>query len=236
MIQLCKYGCGNPAKFDVGKKTVCWCCSETNMKCPVILAKLKIPKSPNRKQRTYWPKPWNTGKTLVELLGKERAAEIGRNMSNGLKGNPYIGRGKTPEIEEQKREKIRNSINQRYANGWMPKAGRCAKITHISPFAGVVLVDGSWEKLLAEYLDSRNINWVRNKKRFPYHFENKDRWYTPDFYIPDHDFYIEVKGYETEKDVHKWNHFPHPLFIVRKRQIKDIKAGKEILGICGTHR
>ena len=37
---------------------------------------------------------------------------------------------------------------------------------------------------------------------------NSQRYYTPDFYLPDEDIYIEIKGYKTIKDEAKWSQFP----------------------------
>ena len=67
---------------------------------------------------------------------------------------------------------------------------------------------GHWEVEFAKYLDNLQIGWVRNTDKFKYKFDNKTRYYTPDFYIPNLDLYIEIKGYPTEKDFCKWNSFP----------------------------
>lgn len=67
---------------------------------------------------------------------------------------------------------------------------------------------GSWEVAYATYLDTHGINWIRCKQQFPYTFENKLRKYTPDFYLIDTDEYVEIKGYQTEKDIAKWDQFP----------------------------
>lgn len=72
-------------------------------------------------------------------------------------------------------------------------------------------LDGTWELKLAMWFDEHGITWERNKRRFPYHFDGKDRWYTPDFYIPAADCYVEVKGWRVPKDEAKWKQFPHTL-------------------------
>ena len=96
----------------------------------------------------------------------------------------------------------------------MPKAGRCKKIKYKSKFAGEVLLDGNWELLFAIFLDKNNINWKRNKKRFLYKNENNESsFYTPDFFIDKYEIFIEIKGYETEKDRCKWRDFSEKLNI-----------------------
>jgi len=66
------------------------------------------------------------------------------------------------------------------------------------------LFDSTWEVALAKRLDDLTINWVRNKDALQYKDQSgANRRYYPDFYIPEHNAYIEVKGYATEATRHK---------------------------------
>tara|TARA_Y100000310_G_scaffold340961_1_gene438532 strand:- start:6726 stop:7244 length:519 start_codon:yes stop_codon:yes gene_type:complete len=58
---------------------------------------------------------------------------------------------------------------------------------------------------VAKYFDAQGHIWKRNKNRFSYFYDGKDRFYTPDFYLPKENLYVEVKGYRTSKDVAKWD-------------------------------
>lgn len=71
-----------------------------------------------------------------------------------------------------------------------------------------IMFHGSWEAKFAEFLDKKNIQWERTNKKFEYLLNNDIHYYTPDFYLPKHDIYIEIKGYPTERDFHKWSQFP----------------------------
>lgn len=189
----------------------------------IIDSKRRSPWNKNKKLGSHYA--WNYGLTketnnTLKIVGEK----IKEKHINGLIKTRTI----SPEVEKERREKIRISINKRYDSGWMPKAGRCKKITYNSPYAGEVLLDGTWELLFAKYLDENHINWKRNKTRFVYIFENKSRHYTPDFFLPDNSVYIEVKGYMTEKDIAKWNQFPHKILIIKKEQIFNIKQNKKI--------
>lgn len=65
-------------------------------------------------------------------------------------------------------------------------------------------VRGTWELQVAEKLNELGIKWIRNhilKYRRP--DESKERFYNPDFYLPDEDMFIEVKGYYSDKDKEK---------------------------------
>ena len=145
-------------------------------------------------------------------------------LEKKIKNDENWGRGRTLEKEESRKEKIRIKINERYANGWEVKCGRCKKIEYISDIAGIIKVDGSWELKVAQYLDKNNIRWERNKKRFDYiNLKNKKSTYCPDFYIYDWNTYLEVKGYKTELDDCKWSQFAEPLIVWNKQELKKLK-------------
>jgi hypothetical protein len=117
-------------------------------------------------------------------------------------------------MDDDFKSKRSEEMKKRYLNGWENSAGRTKKIKYISPIAGEILLDGSWEYNTAVYLDKNNKNWVRNKKRFKYIDSNsKQRTYCPDFYLIDENIYIEVKGYKTELDILKWSQFEDTLEI-----------------------
>ncbi len=75
---------------------------------------------------------------------------------------------------------------------------------------------GSWELKTAQWLDSQEISWIHECSAFPYVWEGKDKKYYPDFFLAEHDLYLEVKGYKTDRDVAKWEQFPHKLIIIDK--------------------
>lgn len=81
---------------------------------------------------------------------------------------------------------------------------------------------GNWELLYYEWCIANSINVVRCPERFLYEW-NGERSYNPDFYLPDSNTYVEVKGYETDRDRAKWKYFPHQLTVIRKKEIEEIK-------------
>jgi predicted nuclease of restriction endonuclease-like RecB superfamily len=68
-----------------------------------------------------------------------------------------------------------------------------------------VLMDSTWEVAMAERLDHLKISWDRREDmKLPYFSKaGRKRNYIPDFYLPDYDIYIEVKGYWTDAARHK---------------------------------
>ena len=53
--------------------------------------------------------------------------------------------------------------------------------------------------------------------------ERRKEQFFPDFFIPDINTCVEVKGYETERDRAKWANFSHALIVVRRADIEKIK-------------
>lgn len=88
-----------------------------------------------------------------------------------------------------------------------------------------LVFQGTWELEYYEWCLENNINIVRCTEWFPYQW-NGERKYNPDFYLPDKDLYIEIKGYETDRDRAKWRDFPKNLRVIKKKEIEEIKGRK----------
>jgi hypothetical protein len=87
---------------------------------------------------------------------------------------------------------------------------------------------GKWEVIVAKWFDDNDIHWVRRINPFEYYWNNSTHLYFPDFYLPNYDMYVEVKGYEIERDKCKWSAVPN-LIIIKKNEIKLIKENKYVL-------
>ena len=94
----------------------------------------------------------------------------------------------------------------------------------------LVLMDSTWEVAMAKRLDHLKIAWDRREdmKLTYYSKTGRKRNYIPDFYLPEYDIYIEVKGYWTDaakfkmKDVIKRN--PGKICILESlKEIADLK-------------
>ena len=69
----------------------------------------------------------------------------------------------------------------------------------------IAVMDSTWEVMMANRLNELDITWVRDPKmKLEYKTRGgRMRNYIPDFYLPDFDIYIEVKGYWTDAAKHK---------------------------------
>lgn len=81
----------------------------------------------------------------------------------------------------------------------------------------------SWERIVAEKFDSKGIIWKYESKRFVL---SDGRSYLPDFFLPDFDVWIEVKGLWHQKSKEKFEvfrkEFPEIIiYVVMKELLKD---------------
>ena len=76
---------------------------------------------------------------------------------------------------------------------------------YVTVEGATVSMDSTWEVACAKRLDELGIKWMRNPNiKLKYLSKSRRlRNYIPDFYLPDHDIYIEVKGYWTDAARHK---------------------------------
>lgn len=64
-----------------------------------------------------------------------------------------------------------------------------------------ITFDSLWEKKVAIVLDSKNIKWNRPEDTLPwFDRKGKQRKYFPDFYLIDHDLYLDPKNKQVQKD------------------------------------
>lgn len=93
-----------------------------------------------------------------------------------------------------------------------------------------IQLDGLWELEVAKYLDNINIKWERPKFGFEYVWNNNIHIYFPDFYLPEYDYYIEVKGFQRERDLYKWSSLNN-LIIIKQKEIEKIRNNQYDISI-----
>lgn len=80
--------------------------------------------------------------------------------------------------------------------------------------------NSSWELAWVIYNLEHGVKFIRNKKGFPYIFNNKKFNFFPDFIIESTNEYVEIKGYLDGKNKAKIDAFPHKLNVIDKNNIK----------------
>ena len=127
-------------------------------------------------------------------------------------------------------EERRKNMSEKMSGDGNPMFGKK------SPHAKKTLYDGNWfrstwEAEFVKYLDKKNIKWEYELYRI-YFSEDNNITYLPDFYLPEHGFWVEVKGWMKERDKRKHDLFEvfvkDRFFLVQQKEIDLIKNGKEL--------
>ncbi len=133
------------------------------------------------------------------------------NPSKSSTREKILSKQKGRPLSENHKNSISSSVNKRIENdSWHISFSKSR--TH--EYKGVKF-HGLWEVKFAMHLDDKNVEWRRPTEKFQYDFEGKLRNYTPDFWIPELDSYVEIKGYPTSKDEAKWKQFPLKLIVLK---------------------
>ena len=103
--------------------------------------------------------------------------------------------GKGRIISERTRERISKVMCEKAKGGYQHvgfyKALDC--------LGNSISVRGTWELLVANWLTEHKIDWRRGG-RLNYQKEGRSRYYSPDFYLPEQNLFIEVKGHFPSRD------------------------------------
>jgi len=125
---------------------------------------------------------------------------------------------------KENRENLSNSMRQAVIDNPDSYSANnvCGRVKNIEILNEGVLVKvkGKWEYNVANYLIENNIRWTNDIKPFNYIWNDKNHLYFPDFYLIDYNVYVEVKGYQRERDLAKWKHFPEKLIVLKKDEIR----------------
>lgn len=157
---------------------------------------------------------WNKG------LCKETDIRVANNalaVSVSTKGRP--GRPHTEESKRKISQKL--SINNKGGRAkWYEVAGQ--------------KVQGTWERNVALKFEELGIEWKKlktNKDVLEYVMDNKIRCYTPDFYLPSYNVFLEVKGRWWGRDREKMDivlkTYPDKnIVIIEKEQYEKFLGGE----------
>lgn len=135
-----------------------------------------------------------------EKFTKEEIKEIHKKISishknrykSGIVKHSFLGRKHTDETKRKMSESKQNSLVSNKGNS-------CKYYKLFCPLENEeIIVQGKWELYVALKLNENNILWTKNYKEHSFNYirpnETNIRKYYPDFYLPEFDLYLEVKG------------------------------------------
>lgn len=128
---------------------------------------------------------WNKG-----LTGKTDARVAANNRNSGSARTGKPGHKHSVGTRRQQSMSRTQYLETHHDHGLQWYEVSCGSV--------IVKVQGTWEKRVAEWLTENGVRWERRRLHFLGH-----RQYTPDFYLIDHDVYVEVKGFWRDRDIYK---------------------------------
>lgn len=154
----------------------------------------------------------------------KRNSMVLRNPSDAIKLSYKMGRRKIPARNEKFLEELSLSQSSKNRGGkskWFEIAGK--------------KLQGTWERNMALKFEELNINWIKptvNKDIWRYEIDGKIKSYTPDFYLPDYDLFLEIKGYWWGNDKEKMKnvieqHMDKKLIIIEKDDYEKILGSEQ---------
>ncbi len=146
---------------------------------------------------------------------------------NGTGKHTACGWNQTEESKLQNSKSHKGLLcvkkNGMYGRPPSPLANRGIRTWYMSPLQGQVCFRSSYELAYAKYLDSIHELWMYEMETF----ELGQMTYTPDFFLPRRELFIEIKGYMTKDAQTKINQFkeqyPWDLEILFGKDLKLLK-------------
>lgn len=205
-----------------------FCDKQWNTRKGLIQHQIYCKSNPNRKQHTNEKYgaiagfnnkgrvAWNKGLTA------ETDARVQKSV-NTYKTNKQLGKHKDTSGSNNSmnkpgaKEKLSISMRQVYSEQKPKVSGRSKH----GWYKGI-WCDSTWELAFVVYALDHNINFIRNTKGFTYTWLDSSHTYYPDFYLPDEDTYIEIKGYCDKRATEKHKQFEYSLIVYDRNLMKPI--------------
>jgi len=190
--------------------------------------------------------PWNKGIPRTEeekkkislhhadISGDKNPAkrlDVREKISKALKGKLKTEEHKK-KLRKPKTDVHKKHLSENHAdvNGIKnPMYGKlipAKKYEYNSPLQGKIYFRGRFELEYAKYLDSKKILWMYEMETF----DLGDSTYTPDFFLPQFEKFVEIKGWMTDRAKNKIDKFleqyPWDLEILGKEDL--IKLGVKL--------
>ena len=110
----------------------------------------------------------------------------------------------------------------------MKNNARGTLIKFQEPKGKLVTLRSTFELRVATYLNEQGWDWQYEPETF--YIESLDKTYTPDFYIPQLDAWLEVKGFWQNQSEAKWNEFckTHNNALLFKCDIENLENGASL--------
>jgi len=151
---------------------------------------------------------------VVDALKK---ANIGRKMSDEQKkyyserysgeGNPFYGKKHTEDTLERLRQIQSKNPRRGKKSNFYGRIYHGKGSFYIKKDGSKIWMRSSWEIKYARHLDNNQVEWYYEPRPFEIIINGVEQTYTPDFFLPKENIYVEIKGYWRDDALTKFNAF-----------------------------
>jgi len=188
-------------EFNIEKNTICHWMKEFGIKA-------------RNCSESHLGKKYNISEDVLRLRGER----ISKALTGKLVGdkNPFYGKHHTEETKQHlsKIPRISGKDHPRYGKPAYPGSGHGNGAYFTKSNNVIIWLRSSYEILFATELEKQTVAWEYEKR---IELQNDIIWH-PDFYLPEYDLYVEVKGYLTDDSKQKMimfnNKYPDKKLIV----------------------
>ena len=143
--------------------------------------------------------PQQTESKILRERRLKRIRKVLRKLANEGKLSHQI----EPQWKKDERhKKISKTLKEKFSLGLI-KLGRPKKSKYNSLYNGKIYLKSKWELRVARFLDINKIKWHYEPFVVKYldSEKNQNRGTVPDFYLPDYNLLIEVKGFMEKQKI-----------------------------------
>jgi len=150
-------------------------------------------------------------------------------VNNSFYGKKHTQETKDKYFQNRTKEFLSKETLNKLRNHYHPINLVHGKRSHYqSPLQGQICFRSTWELAYAKYLDSIHELWMYEMETF----DLGNTTYTPDFFLPRREKFIEIKGYIRPEDVNRvWQkinqfkeQYPWDLEVLRLKELKELKV------------
>ena len=207
------------------------CNKELNSKNAKVQHEIRCSNNPDRistgykwsdKQKLDWAKKCAETKCNNQNWSKQRRKKASDNQTKFNK--EYW----TEEKRAEQSARMRQAVLENPASYTKNNVSGRVQTFEVMSSTGPTKVKGKWELKVANWLNENGVNWANNIQPYNYFWNTKWHLYFPDFLLIDDNVLIEVKGYETDRDLEKWKSVTDKkLVVLKKQQIDNLTQSME---------
>jgi len=208
-----KCGLRKDKKFRLAQKNIlCLDCSNkinANTNLELRIEKLKEWFKNNINPKKGIPRPDDVKEKIRQAhLGTHPSEETRQKLSKANSGelNGFYGKHHSQESLNKMREIQKLHVRRGKNSNFYGKHYH-GKIIKYLKDDKIIYFRSTWELKTAEYFNKNNIIWEYEKIKIEFILNSNEVTYTPDFYLPETNTVIEVKGYWRDDAYDKYQYF-----------------------------